>query len=193
MIDTTFECELRYPQIAGENRNQYVVPKTIPDLKDMSYIRSKMINGYGPYYYEVMSVREGDTVRQVHIRYIGKEAPGSIGQQAGVGYIQFEKGTVSERKESKEWSKARHRRAQMIAEATGSSYFQADALAKTAIRMDLDPDRVDWDQLQGTDLSHQERVQKLEEMSGISAKTAEDYELESELYESDRAERMKLR
>jgi len=37
----------------------------------MSYIRSKMIYGCGPYYYEVRSVREGKTVRQEHIRYIG--------------------------------------------------------------------------------------------------------------------------
>lgn len=41
----------------------------------MSYVRSKMINGYGPYYYRVKSVREGDHVRQVHIAYLGKNPP----------------------------------------------------------------------------------------------------------------------
>ena len=43
----------------------------------MSYVRSKMINGCGPYYYEVKSVREGKTVRQVHIRYIGTSPGGA--------------------------------------------------------------------------------------------------------------------
>lgn len=38
----------------------------------MSYIRSKMVYGCGPYYYEVKSVREGDAVHQIHIRYLGK-------------------------------------------------------------------------------------------------------------------------
>ncbi len=35
-----------------------------------------MIYGCGPYYYEVKSVREGKTVRQVHIRYIGTSRGG---------------------------------------------------------------------------------------------------------------------
>ena len=39
----------------------------------MTYIRSKMIYGCGPYYYEVESVREGKRVRQIFIRYIGKQ------------------------------------------------------------------------------------------------------------------------
>lgn len=38
----------------------------------MSYIRSKMVHGCGPYYYEVRSIRQGKTVRQECIRYIGK-------------------------------------------------------------------------------------------------------------------------
>lgn len=45
----------------------------------MSYVRSKMINGYGPYYYEVESVREGDKVEQRYIAYLGKN-PGSKSQ-----------------------------------------------------------------------------------------------------------------
>lgn len=41
----------------------------------MSYVRAKMINGHGPYYYEVRSEREGKNVRQVYIRYLGTSAP----------------------------------------------------------------------------------------------------------------------
>lgn len=41
----------------------------------MSYIRTKMINGNGPYYYEVRSERDGDTVRQIHVQYLGTSAP----------------------------------------------------------------------------------------------------------------------
>jgi len=52
----------------------------------MSYVRSKMINGYGPYYYEVKSVREGSTVRQVHIRYIGTSR-GGVTQYSSSGVV----------------------------------------------------------------------------------------------------------
>ena len=38
----------------------------------MSYIRSKMVYGCGPYYYEVKSVRESNAVHQIYVRYIGK-------------------------------------------------------------------------------------------------------------------------
>lgn len=41
----------------------------------MAYVRSKMINGYGPYYYKVESVREGDKVEQRYIAYLGKTPP----------------------------------------------------------------------------------------------------------------------
>ncbi|MDD3962216.1 MAG: hypothetical protein PHT77_10180, partial [Bacteroidales bacterium] len=40
----------------------------------MSYVRSKMINGYGPYYYLVKSERVGGKSRQIHIAYLGKNA-----------------------------------------------------------------------------------------------------------------------
>lgn len=50
----------------------------------MSFVRSKMINGCGPYYYEVRSVREGKTVRQEHIRYIGKAREGGDGGKSVV-------------------------------------------------------------------------------------------------------------
>jgi len=49
----------------------------------MSYVRSKMINGYGPYYYEVRSVREGDKVRQIHIRYLGRNPGGNQTNTSG--------------------------------------------------------------------------------------------------------------
>ena len=41
----------------------------------MTYIRSKMINGHGPYYYEVESVREGDKVHQKYVKYLGTTGP----------------------------------------------------------------------------------------------------------------------
>ena len=40
----------------------------------MSYVREKYIRGYGPYCYEVKSLRQGETVKQKHIRYLGKGA-----------------------------------------------------------------------------------------------------------------------
>jgi hypothetical protein len=41
----------------------------------MTFIRTKMVNGSGPYYYEVRSEREGSKVRQVHVQYLGSSPP----------------------------------------------------------------------------------------------------------------------
>lgn len=41
----------------------------------MTYIRKKMINGSGPYFYEVRSVRDGKQVRQEFVKYWGTEDP----------------------------------------------------------------------------------------------------------------------
>lgn len=38
----------------------------------MAYIVGKMINGNGPYYYLVESKREGDKVKTIHKKYLGK-------------------------------------------------------------------------------------------------------------------------
>lgn len=169
----------------------------------MSFIRSKMINGCGPYYYEVRSVREGKTVRQEHIRYIGtspdvkarssSESVVPKPVERKTEYLQFDEGEAAERKIPKTWDRQRRERAQSISRSTGSSAFQADALAKTAWRMGLDPERVDWDQLQGKDLSYEDKLDKLEDMSGMSVTTEADREMEYANWQEDQAERESYR
>ena len=169
----------------------------------MNYVRSKMINGCGPYYYEVRSVREGKTVRQEYVRYIGTSPETSAPtpsevvvpkpERRTVEHLEFGEGEAQERKIPKTWDRLRRERARSIAESTGSSYFQADALAKMAWRMGLDPEKVDWDQLQGKDLSYDEKVERLSEMTGQSAKTEKEMELERELYMEDQASREEYR
>lgn len=140
----------------------------------MTYIRSKMIYGCGPYYYEVKSVREGKRVRQIFIRYIGKNPPAAPEEKKA--YLEIE--GAEDRRKPKNWDSHRYNQARMIAKATGCNYFQADALRKTAWRMGLDPDRFDWDQLQGKDLSYEDKMDKMEDLSGVSATTDEDREME---------------
>jgi len=169
----------------------------------LNYVRSKMINGCGPYYYEVHSVREGKTVRQEYVRYIGTSPETSAPtpsevvvpkpERRTVEHLQFGEGEAQERKIPKTWDRLRRERARSIAESTGSSWFQADALAKMAWRMGLDPEKVDWDQLQGKDLSYDEKVEMLGEMSGISTKTEKERELEHELWIESQAEREQYR
>jgi hypothetical protein len=168
----------------------------------MSYVRSKMINGCGPYYYEVRSVREGKTVRQEYIRYIGT-SPDTGGRSSSESVVpkseEPKKGYLdvgeddSDRKAPKTWDRQRRERAQSISRATGSSPFQADALAKTAWRMGLDPERVDWDQLQGKDLSYEDKLDKLEDMTGMSITTEADREMEYANWQEDEAERESFR
>jgi len=169
----------------------------------MTYIRSKMINGFGPYYYEVRSVREGKKVRQEYVRYIGRESdlkaevrsesvvPKS--EESKKGYLDVGEGEAAERKIPKTWDRQRRERAQSISRATGSSPFQADALAKAAWRIGLDPSKVDWDQLQGKDLSYEDKLDKLEDMSGMSVTTEADREMEYANWMEDAAEREAFR
>jgi hypothetical protein len=49
----------------------------------MAFARTKEIKGHR-YYYWVKSVRSGSRVRQVHIRYIGKNAPAATDGGAAV-------------------------------------------------------------------------------------------------------------
>lgn len=181
---------------SNSHPNDYVVPKL---FGSMSYIRSKMINGCGPYYYRVESQRVGNRVRQVHIQYLGKTKPSGITSSPSpstpepvveepkrTSYIQFEDGSAGERKEPKTWDRRRREQARMIAKTTNTTTIQADQLAKMAWRMDMDPDKVDWDSLQGRDLSYEDKVERLEAMSGGSSKTARDYALEQELYEESK-------
>jgi hypothetical protein len=162
-----------------------------------------MINGCGPYYYEVKSVREGKTVRQVYIRYIGTSREGGTQSSSEIvvpkpverktEYLEFGEGEAAERKIPKTWDRQRRERAQSISRSTGSSAFQADALAKTAWRMGLDPERVDWDQLQGRDLSYEDKLDKLEDMTGMSVTTDADREMEYANWQEDEAERERFR
>jgi hypothetical protein len=172
----------------------------------MSYIRSKMVNGYGPYYEEVRGVREGKKVKQIFVRYIGTSPDaGSTrsppkGPSENVvpkspepkGYLEVE--GSPERKELKTWDRQRYNRAKMIAEATDSTMFQADGLAKQAWRMGRDPSTVDWDAIQGKDLSYEEKQRKLagmgfETASKRSLLTEDDYEAEAETWNEQQAER----
>lgn len=169
----------------------------------MSYVRSKMINACGPYWYEVESKRKGKTVHQVYLRYIGKtrEKPPRARPKTVVpkeergtkSYLEVGEGTTGERKELKTWDRTRYNRARMISESTGCSYIQADGLAKTAWRMGLDPSGVDWDALQGKDLSYDERVEKLSDLYGISARTEREYEIEHQNWIEEQADRQAYR
>jgi hypothetical protein len=102
----------------------------------MSYYRSKMINGYGPYWYEVRSVRHGDTVEQVHIRYVGKNRPTKVGagQTEVRGYDRRadEAIDVKGRDKTKKWSAERKRRAQLVAKEADCSVVEADGLIQRA-------------------------------------------------------------
>lgn len=153
-----------------------------------------MVNGHGPYYAEVRSVRygPGNKVRQEYIRYIGKTKPKSVAP-AKSGRLAFEPGTVKERKVPKTWSRLRYERAASISRTTGAPYFQADALANISRRMGLDPEKVNWDELQGKDLSYDDRIAKLEESTGFSTKSEKDYELEYELWIAESSEREAFR
>jgi len=168
----------------------------------MSYIRAKIINGCGPYYYEVKSVRHGKTVSQVYIRYVGKDYPGNPDhpsvenvvpkEEPRKAYLEVE--GSPDRKELKTWDRQRYDQAKRIAEATDSTMFQADGLAKQAWREGRDPSTVDWDAIQGRDLSYEEKQRKLAGMGeGYASKRSllreEDYEAEAETWNEQQAER----
>ncbi len=69
------------------------------------------------------------------------------------------------------WTPERRRRAEYVAETTGCSVLEADALIQRARRAGYDYDKVDWDRVQGKDLSYHERVGKLEEAIGRDTQT----------------------
>jgi hypothetical protein len=164
-----------------------------------------MINGYGPYYYEVRSVREGKTVRQEYVRYIGTSPDSKVVRSSSEGVVPKPEepkkdyldvgvgGGDFDRKLPQNWDRNRRMRAAYISRATGASAFQADALAKTAWRMGLDPEKVDWDQLQGKDLSYEDKLDKLEDMTGMSVTTDADREMEYANWQEDEAERESFR
>jgi hypothetical protein len=137
----------------------------------LTYYRAKYINGHGPYWYEVRSVREGDNVEQQHVRYIGKNKPTDAsgqGQRELNQYNAPDRASTSSnsRHVSRKWSAERKRRAQIVAEQVGCSEVEADALIKRADAKGYEYDEVDWDRLQGKDLTYSERVEKLEDRVG---------------------------
>lgn len=157
----------------------------------VTYIRSKMINGYGPYYYEVRSVREGKKVRQIFVRYVGKspEGSGALGPASVVPntetapkpkpYLEIE--GAGERIEPTGWSALRRERARKIARTTGCNMMQADALAKAVYRSGRDPDTYPYDELQGKDLSYEDKLDRISSRNAYE--NLSDRQIEAELEE----------
>lgn len=157
------------------------------NTQGMTYIRSKMINGCGPYYYEVRSVRHGKTVKQEFVRYLGKN-PGVITtnqptnqvftpteeRERPKGYLEVE--GAGEREETRGWSRLRTERARKISETVGCNRLQADALAKHVYRLGMNPDTYPWDEVQGADLSYEERLDKISSRSDMEFRTTKELE-----------------
>lgn len=66
----------------------------------------------------------------------------------------------------KPWPRDRKRRARYVAKTTGASVIQADHLIARAESRGEAYDTMDWDAIQGRDLSHHERVAKMDRMIG---------------------------
>jgi hypothetical protein len=69
------------------------------------------------------------------------------------------------------WSPQRKKEAQEISRRVGCSPIQADALNQRAKRAGQSYDTVDWDQVQGKDLTYPERVGKLDQTVGRRTRT----------------------
>jgi hypothetical protein len=74
---------------------------------------------------------------------------------------------------SKEWSTKRKQDAALVAAATGSNTIEADALIRRARKAGLEPDQVNWDKLQGKDLSQADRIARLEQQTGDTGTSKE--------------------
>ncbi len=72
------------------------------------------------------------------------------------------------------WSSERRRRARLVANTTGASVVQADALIRRAKSKDWDYDTVNWDVLQGKDLTFAGRVRRLNKMVGRTSTKREE-------------------
>lgn len=140
----------------------------------MSFVRSKEIKGH-TYYYLVESVREGKKVRQKHIRYLGKTASGANKSELGTTHTLDEyrpkERARSREKESRKWGSERKRRSAIVAEAVGCSPNTADKLIARAEGAGVAWDRIDWDAIQGKDLTYSERVAKLDAQIGRETRT----------------------
>jgi len=62
-----------------------------------------------------------------------------------------------------------------IMDRTGATYFQARGLWKRAKEKGFDYDTVDWDQLQGKDLTYKDRIETLEQMVGKTSSKQSKY------------------
>ncbi len=69
------------------------------------------------------------------------------------------------------WDRERRKRAEYVAGTVGCSVLEADGLIQRTKVAGVDYDRVDWDRLQGKDLTYGERVDKLEEAIGRETRT----------------------
>ena len=141
----------------------------------MAFVRSKEIKGH-TYYYLVESVREGDKVRQKHIRYLGKTASGAKYSELGTTkkletYTGKAHDHPSTEKTKRKWGSERKRRSAIVSDAVGCSHNTADKLINRAEGAGVSWDRVDWDAIQGKDLTYSERVTKLDEQLGRETRT----------------------
>jgi hypothetical protein len=92
--------------------------------------------------------------------------------QAQKSLDDFHKEELEASKRSRDkWSSQRKKEARATADRIGCSTIQADALNQRAKRAGRDYDQVDFDQLQGKDLTYSERVSKLDQQLGVSTRT----------------------
>ena len=82
-----------------------------------------------------------------------------------------EEQTVEVTRHQHRWSRERRKRATYVSETTGCSVIEADALIQRAKSAGRDYDTVDWDRMQGRDLTYHERVNKLDETVGRQTAT----------------------
>ena len=88
------------------------------------------------------------------------------------------------RKVVRKWNAERKRRARIVAKTTKASVVQADALIRRAKSKGVAWDRVNWDRLQGKDLTFAGRVRRLTKMVGRTATKSE----AARMLAADRAE-----
>ena len=58
---------------------------------------------------------------------------------------------------------------------TGASYFQSKGLRTRAKKKGIDYDLIDWDRMQGKDLTYDDRLQRLEKMVGKTTTKHKEY------------------
>lgn len=159
----------------------------------MAYVRAKVINGCGPYYYRVKSVRQGKKVRQIYLAYLGrsyiKDAPEGVPvtvlepepvkpSEAARG--QFGRLSVEgagEAKQKKTWDRHRYEVNRKIAREAQVTMIEADALAKQAWRSDIDPSKFDWSVVQGKDIDIEGKMAIVQRKYGMRSKDYEEQQI----------------